>query len=202
MALLGGEFSDIVITMTDGVPLAAVEPIAVESVPVVEAAQESASPAEVRESVAVESVPIATAEIPIEIPVGDTIAPTPISKSASMTESELPASTPSVPHSEAATAREQVRSTSTNSPISQTTDFLALTQEKRQRGNAMRLQHREEHLEKIVVHARIKPRITNDDVEKLLHVSDSTAARYFNLLVTRGLLVKEGRGRSVSYRSA
>jgi uncharacterized membrane protein len=43
--------------------------------------------------------------------------------------------------------------------------------------------------------------ITNNDVEKLLVVSDATAERYLDELEREGKLVQEGKtGRSVSYR--
>jgi DNA-binding IclR family transcriptional regulator len=38
--------------------------------------------------------------------------------------------------------------------------------------------------------------------EKLLHVSNATAHRYLNMLVVRGKLRREGRGRGVKYRAA
>ena len=77
-----------------------------------------------------------------------------------------------------------------------------LVRDERKRGNATRLQNRDEHLEKIMAHAREKKEITNDDVEKLLHVSDATASRYLKMLVASGKLMKEGKGRGVQYRVA
>ncbi len=41
--------------------------------------------------------------------------------------------------------------------------------------------------------------ITNDEIEKLLHVSDATASRYAKILAARGLLRAEGKGRSARY---
>lgn len=51
---------------------------------------------------------------------------------------------------------------------------------------------RAERLEKIVQLAREKRVITNDDVEKLLKVSDSTATRYLNALVLSARLKRSG----------
>jgi predicted HTH transcriptional regulator len=45
-----------------------------------------------------------------------------------------------------------------------------------------------------------KTEIANDDVEKLLHVSDATAARYLSELVKEGRIMREGKGRFVRYR--
>lgn len=41
--------------------------------------------------------------------------------------------------------------------------------------------------------------ITNDEVEELLAVSDTTAAKYLRELTRRGLLEKHGKGRGVRY---
>ncbi len=42
--------------------------------------------------------------------------------------------------------------------------------------------------------------VTNDEVEKLLHVSDATATRYLSILEKEGKIVQTGRtGRAVSY---
>ena len=42
--------------------------------------------------------------------------------------------------------------------------------------------------------------ITNDEVEKYLHVSDATSTRYLNILVNEGKIKKNGKtGKSVSY---
>ena len=70
------------------------------------------------------------------------------------------------------------------------------------RGLAKRRAKTGEYLEKIVAHAREKKEITNDDVEKLLHVADATASRYLKMLVERGKLIRAGKGRSVKYRVA
>ena len=55
-------------------------------------------------------------------------------------------------------------------------------------------------LEKIIEALNTKGRITNDEVEKLLHVSDATATRYLSILEKEGKIKQEGRtGQSVSY---
>ncbi|OGJ43256.1 hypothetical protein A3I58_03895 [Candidatus Peregrinibacteria bacterium RIFCSPLOWO2_02_FULL_39_10] len=48
-------------------------------------------------------------------------------------------------------------------------------------------------LEKIMVLARSKGQVTNDDAQKLLRVSDATATRYLSELVKNGRLRVEGR---------
>jgi Fic family protein len=45
-----------------------------------------------------------------------------------------------------------------------------------------------------------KPSITNDEVEKLLHVSDATATRYLSHLEQQGRIMQTGKtGHAVSY---
>ena len=45
-----------------------------------------------------------------------------------------------------------------------------------------------------------RTKITNDEVEKLLHVSDATATRYLSILESEGKIRQTGRtGKSVSY---
>ena len=55
-------------------------------------------------------------------------------------------------------------------------------------------------LEKILSAVGTKGKITNDEVEKLLHVSDATATRYLSALVKNGKLKQEGKtGAGVAY---
>ena len=59
---------------------------------------------------------------------------------------------------------------------------------------------REKKLLKIMEQFAKQTEITNDEVEKLLHVSDATATRYLSELEKRGKLKQVGAtGRSVSY---
>ena len=55
-------------------------------------------------------------------------------------------------------------------------------------------------LEKIIEALNTKGKITNDEVEKLLHVSDATATRYLSILEKEGKVKQSGRtGHNVSY---
>ena len=58
---------------------------------------------------------------------------------------------------------------------------------------------KKEKLAKIVAFAQSKKSIPNAQVEKLLHVSDSTAGRYLHELVTQGKLRKTGTASSTRY---
>lgn len=55
-------------------------------------------------------------------------------------------------------------------------------------------------LDKIMEVLNTKPKVTNDEVEKLLHVSDATATRYLSQLEKEGKITQVGKtGKSVSY---
>jgi predicted HTH transcriptional regulator len=62
-----------------------------------------------------------------------------------------------------------------------------------------RTQKRETKLERIMESARNRGSITNDDIVRMLHVSDKSATRYANILVVRGKLARNGKGRGTRY---
>jgi len=67
--------------------------------------------------------------------------------------------------------------------------------------NAERDKKEAETLQKILSFAEGKEKITNNDVEKLLGVSDSTAERYLNELEKQGKLKQiADTGRGVYYK--
>ena len=56
-------------------------------------------------------------------------------------------------------------------------------------------------LDKIMEALNAKGKITNDEVEKLLHVSDATATRYLSALEKEGKIQQVGKtGKAVEYR--
>ncbi|MEK9185663.1 MAG: hypothetical protein AAB863_02705, partial [Patescibacteria group bacterium] len=55
-------------------------------------------------------------------------------------------------------------------------------------------------LEKIVELAKWNDTIVNDDIEKMLHVSDATATRYLNELVKQNKLVRLGHPKHAKYK--
>lgn len=91
----------------------------------------------------------------------------------------------------------QQQSSTTQS--SQSVPHTKWSVDNRARATAMRVGRKEARLAKVVELTKRKGRITNDDIEKLLHVSDATASRYGMILVQRGLLRREGKGRGVGY---
>jgi hypothetical protein len=60
--------------------------------------------------------------------------------------------------------------------------------------------NKQKKLEKIMVLAQKKKIITNDDIQKLLYVSDATATRYLVKLVAQGRLGRAGNPRDAKYQ--
>jgi hypothetical protein len=60
--------------------------------------------------------------------------------------------------------------------------------------------NKQRKLNKIMVFAQKKKIITNDDVQKLLYVSDATATRYLVKLVVQGRLARAGNPRDAKYQ--
>jgi len=48
-------------------------------------------------------------------------------------------------------------------------------------------------------HAQAKGKVTNNDVEDLLHISDATASNYLSDLEDEGKLTQQGNGPSTHY---
>jgi len=61
-------------------------------------------------------------------------------------------------------------------------------------------ERKSKRLEKILQLAKEKGEITNDDVEKLLHVSNRTATRYLDELVQQGRLKRKGSPSHAKYQ--
>lgn len=67
--------------------------------------------------------------------------------------------------------------------------------------NPEQIKKRRENLEKIMALARQSPRMTNDQIQKALGVSEATTARYLTYLVNLDKLVRIGdRGQQVYYQ--
>lgn len=65
-----------------------------------------------------------------------------------------------------------------------------------------RIEKREAKLERVMESARNRGTISNDDIVRLLHVSDKSATRYANILVVRRNLLRTGKGRGTRYTVA
>ena len=70
---------------------------------------------------------------------------------------------------------------------------------RRQKANQERQTRREENLMRIEKLIEEKKQINNDDVRELLHVSQSTATNYLQVLVNRGTIKSEGKGKATVY---
>ena len=70
---------------------------------------------------------------------------------------------------------------------------------RRIKANQERQTRREENLMKIEKLIVEKKQINNDDVRELLHVSQSTATNYLQVLVNRGTIKKSGKGKVTTY---
>lgn len=67
--------------------------------------------------------------------------------------------------------------------------------------NQQRVEEKQKHLDQIMVSFNSDEEITNDKVEHLLGVSDTSAERYLDELEKSGKLTQVGRtGRSVTYK--
>jgi predicted HTH transcriptional regulator len=84
-----------------------------------------------------------------------------------------------------------------NAPHFADSDFMKDLGEKGRKAQQERIERRKA---RIMERARRKGKITNDDVEDLFCISDSTARNYLNDLEHSGLLTQQGTsGRSVHY---
>ena len=123
------------------------------------------------------------------------------SQSAPKSTAEPPEVEMSAPESQPTTST-TTSAPQQQTPAAQTSQAAPNTKwsaENRAHAVAKRIGKKEARLIKVVELAKEKGRITNDDIEKLLHVSDATASRYGTILVQRGLLKREGKGRGAKY---
>ena len=67
------------------------------------------------------------------------------------------------------------------------------------KGRATQARNTAERIEKLLAFAKTRKQITNDDVQKLLRVSDATATRYLSRLVKEGKLRREGKQKRPIY---
>lgn len=122
-------------------------------------------------------------------------APTEQSQSPEPTAAQ-PASPPPVDQQSVQSVQPKPYSTASSepqpNPLGQTKSFLAKAIE------TIRFR-RKAKLEKIIKLAQEKKSITNDDVEKLLHVSDATATRYLVELVGQNRLKRTGVTATTKY---
>ena len=150
-------------------------------------------------------------EIPPEAPESptETESVVPVNNDNSASSPENSQIEQTAPADAEAVADKQTENSSSNEPVSETPEpptaqipviepFAKLTLLAKAR-EAIQFRKRRK-LEKIMGMFLKQASITNDEVEKLLHVSDATATRYLSQLEKEGKIKQEGRtGKSVSY---
>ena len=160
----------------------------------------SAAAPEVTESTAVsepETVVVPTGDAPTE-----PVATTPETETAQTGGTEpLPEPTPNEPEP---TGEEKPVVKQDDTPTAKPAEKTVSEKEKlgllRQMARATIQLRREKKLAKIMALLAAQTTVTNDEVEKLLHVSDATATRYLSILAERGKLKQVGHtGRGVRY---
>jgi len=85
-------------------------------------------------------------------------------------------------------------------PVPPFANFTTRAREMLAKARAAIQERKRKKLDRILILLNEKKNIGNDDVEKLLHVSDATATRYLNQLEREGKIVQVGKtGQSVRY---
>lgn len=141
-------------------------------------------------SVASEPAPPAPSE-PTPAVVVEPLAPAPTPEAAP-SEPEAPEPEPA-PRTQGAASAASSPSTVTGKTPEQDRELLKIARAKIQT-------KKKQALEKIMTLFEKQEKITNDDVEKLLHCSDATARRYLNELIKQGKLKRIGKtGKAVTY---
>src|SRR3989338_1503221 len=121
---------------------------------------------------------------------------------------QLPASEPLPPEPEPiaptpASQPPQAATSASATPVPASTSSLQATHPARDllvKARATIQDRKHKKLEKILEALNTKGQITNDEVEKLLHVSDATATRYLSALEKEGKIQQVGKtGKAVEY---
>ncbi|MFZ2719995.1 MAG: winged helix-turn-helix transcriptional regulator, partial [Minisyncoccia bacterium] len=129
------------------------------------------------------STPAAATEAPVTEPLPVTIPeaaptppPVPIPADVGLTKSHMPPVPLPAPSTLSETAREL---------LVKARDILQIGKQKK--------------LDKIMAAIEVNGKITNNEVEKLVRVSDATATRYLDILEKQGRIKRIGMGRGVEY---
>ena len=108
---------------------------------------------------------------------------------------QIPASEPLPPEPEPIHAPESPQAASAPAPVPTRASRDLLV-----KARATIQDRKHKKLEKILELLNTKGKITNDEVEKLLHVSDATATRYLSALEKEGKIKQVGKtGKAVQY---
>jgi len=185
--------------MADDTAPSSAEPEAAEPAPAEEVAPavEAAAPADAKLGSAPQTPEIATGGLTSEVK--PTPAPTEPEQTESSPVEAVPAKTA---HPEAETAQNGQNEPFVETPSSRSgRSDSARDRNYLMKGPAARKEKVRQRLAKIMDVLNEKASITNDEVEKLLRVSDATATRYLEQLEKEGRVVQIGKtGRGVLYR--
>ena len=108
---------------------------------------------------------------------------------------QIPANEPIAP------APEPIQQIPPNAPVSVIAPVLNLARDLAAKARAVIQNRKRVKLDKILAELTKKGSVTNDQVEKLLHVSDATATRYLAQLEKEGKIQQIGKtGKSVKYQ--
>ncbi len=157
-----------------------------------EPVQEAPAPVETPTPAPTEQTPpeSPTAQVPVNEPLPP--EPEPFD-SAQDKPNPAPAPAPEPPQAASAPVSPAPASTSTPQATHPARDLLV-------KARATIQDRKRKKLEKILEALNTKGKITNDEVEKLLHVSDATATRYLSALEKEGKIQQVGKtGKAVEY---
>ena len=95
---------------------------------------------------------------------------------------------------------EQQPASQPSAPVSVVAPIVNLGRDVLSKARATIQSRKKSNLEKIMTELEKKGKVTNDEVEKLLHVSDATATRYLSVLEKEGKIKQVGKtGMGVVY---
>jgi len=161
-------------------------------------APESPTPAIEAPAPAAEPVtPLETSPAPAEVVPAPETAPDPAEATTgtqpTTPTAQIPPNEPIAPESEPIEHAPEPPSAAAPTPTSRIRDLLT-------RARVAIQDRKRKKRDKIMLALATKDKITNDEVEKLLHVSDATATRYLSALEKEGKIKQIGKtGTGVSY---
>ena len=140
------------------------------------------------------TAPEAAPSEPVEVPLAETpTAQIPASEPLPLEPEPITPSPAPEPPQAATSASATPASTSSSQATHPSRDLLV-------KARATIQDRKRKKLEKILEALNAKGKITNDEVEKLLHVSDATATRYLSALEKGGKIQQVGKtGKAVEY---
>lgn len=149
-----------------------------------------------------DNAPVSDASIPASSTESVPTLPTPLEAPVEVQTAQPETPTAQIPANEPiAPAPEPLPQTPPPSPVSIITPIVNTARDLAAKARAVIQGRKRVKLEKILTEITKKGSVTNDQVEKLLHVSDATATRYLAQLEKEGKVQQVGKtGKSVKYQ--